>query len=309
MFSKSKQPGWSALCESEGQAILVKLRHAQGEKHILRQVARTPSKGGLNLDQLRTLRKEHSLQGCHCMTLLPPGSYRFLQVERPDVPDDELAEALRWQVKDQLDYPVEQAALQALPIPSENTPGRAPMAYVVAARTDAVRDMVQRYQKAQVPLEVIDVMELAQRNLARLYEEPGRGLAMLSITAQGGLLTFTFQGELYSLRQIDMPLNALLEADATRRAELTDRLVLELQRSLDNFDRQFGHIPVSRLVLLPMPGADTLHSQLLDSLYLPVVCADLREVLDTSAVPDFEAAEIQNQSLFALGLALREVAA
>lgn len=309
LFAKSKEPGWSALCEADGQAVVAKLWRSPEGMISLSKLERTAAKSGLNADLLGSLRKEHDLQHCRCMTLLPLGSYRFLHVEQPDVPPEELAEAMRWKIKDQLDYPVEQATIQALPIPDDHMPSRLHMAYAIAARTDTVQELVQRYQKAGVALEVIDVMELAQRNLATLYEEPGRGLAMLSITAGGGLLTFTSNGELFALRQIDLPLNSLGEADATRRAELLDRLVLELQRSLDNFDRQHGHIPISRLVLLPMPGADELQRYLSDNLYLPVISADLNEVLDASAVPDFADPAVQNQGLFAIGLALREAGA
>ena len=41
-----------------------------------------------------------------------------------------------------------------------------------------------------IPLEVVDVPELAQRNLAHLLELEGRGLALLALDERGGLLTF-----------------------------------------------------------------------------------------------------------------------
>ena len=80
---------------------------------------------------------------------------------------------------------------------------------------------------------------MGQRNIAALFEEPGRGLAMLAFDERGGLLTFTSGGELYMARQTDIGLSQLTGLAAGARDSVLDRLVLELQRSLDHFDRQF----------------------------------------------------------------------
>jgi len=307
LFARAKKPAWYALSESGGQAVIARLQRTPGEAPRLLQLSRealpVPGAGRAGL------KRAHHLERYRGLTLLPHDSYRFLKTETPDVPETELAEAMRWRIKDQLDYPVEEAAIQVLPIPADPAPGRQASAFVVAARTEAVRDLVQDFQKDGLPLDVIDVRELAQRNLAHLFEEPERGLATLSVTPEGSLLTLTANGELYALRQIDIPLAALRDPDASRRTELFDRLTLELQRSLDSFDRQHGQIPVARLVLLPMPDSDELHRYLVENLYLPVVAVDLADVLDASAIPDFRSAEAQNQGLFAICLALREVGA
>ena len=55
-----------------------------------------------------------------------------------------------------------------------------------------------------------------------------------------------------SLQQLDFP--DLVERMCRALDVPTDRLVLELQRSLDHFDRQFSYITLSRLLLAPLPA-------------------------------------------------------
>jgi len=96
---------------------------------------------------------------------------------------------------------------------------------------------------------VIDIPETAQRNIAALFEMEGRGLAMLVFGDEGGLLTITCDGELFLARRLDITLGQLQDADENLRQQYLDRVELEVQRSLDYFDRQFHHIPVNRLIL------------------------------------------------------------
>src|SRR6185295_10654776 len=123
------------------------------------------------------------------------GAYQVVQVNAPAVPADELASALRWAVKDSLDFPAEQAIVDVLQVPAEGAvAGRPPLAFAVAARREKVAECVQTFQRAGVRLKVIDIAEAAQRNVAALFEQPGRGLAMLVLHDHGGLLSFTRDG-------------------------------------------------------------------------------------------------------------------
>ncbi|MGH8632286.1 MAG: agglutinin biogenesis protein MshI, partial [Burkholderiales bacterium] len=82
--------------------------------------------------------------------------------------------------------------------------------------------------------------------------------------------------------------------------------VLEVQRSLDHFDRQFSFVPVSRLLIAPLPDEVGLDTYLMQNLYVPVEVANLESVLDLDAVPDLAAPQTQSQSFMVLGAALRD---
>jgi len=62
-----------------------------------------------------------------------------------------------------------------VPVPP-NTAQRAHYMYAVAARNETIRTTVERFQKAGLPLAVIDIPDMAQRNVAPLYESEQRGV-------------------------------------------------------------------------------------------------------------------------------------
>jgi len=254
---------------------------------------------------LEKLGKEAHLSRYRCTFSLNHGEYQMLVVEAPNVPAAELKTAVRWRMKDMLDFSVDDATIDVLDIPADkNAPSRARSLFAVAARNDIIRRRMEAFEAAKLPVSVIDVPELAQRNIAALLEEPGRGLALLSFDEDGGLLTFTYGGELYSSRHIDIPLSQLNQPDSEQRQRYFDRITLELQRSMDSFERQFGFVTISKLVLAPLPPAVNLEAYLASNLYLPVSTLNLDEVFDFSIVSGVGPVQ-RMQCFLALGAALR----
>lgn len=305
MFKRREHPGWLAIVPRKQ---CVEFAHVVrgGERPELRLLESTPHEGS-EANTLLRARRALGLQRYRCTTWIEPGTYQVVQVPTPKVPAPELRAALRWSVKDSLDFPVEQALIDVLPIPADGMPpGRDALALVVAAKRQALTERVQAFQQANLSLSVIDVLEAAQRNLAALFETPGRGLALLSFHESGGLLTFTRGGELYGLRHIDAKLSAL--ADPEQREACFERIGLELQRSLDGFDRQFSQVPLQRLLIAGHSAAEALSNYLKDNLYLPVEVADLGSVLDIRQHPVLQDVNAQSAWYTAIGMALRDEA-
>jgi MSHA biogenesis protein MshI len=213
-------------------------------------------------------------------------------------------------VRNALDFPADDAVVDLLHVPSDGAPaGRAPLVFAVAARRERVAERVQAFQRAGVRLKAIDIAEAAQRNVAALLEQPGRGLAMLSLHADGGVLTFTRDGQLFAARRMEITAEALADdADPDRRSAALDRIGLELQRSLDNFDRQFSQVALQRVVVAATAGARALAGFLAQNLYLPVEPLDLAAVLELESGTALADPSVQAQWLPAIGLALRDEA-
>jgi len=255
---------------------------------------------------LSRLRKEFKLGQYRCAALLGQGEYQILQVDSPNVPEPEVRDAVRWRLKDMLDYPVQSATIDVLDIPSTGAmSGRAKSIFAIAANNSVIGSCMNLFDTARIPLEVIDIPELAQRNIAALFEEGNRGLAMLSFNEYGGMLTFTYKGELYASRRIEVTLNQLVESDADHRQRYIERIGLELQRSLDLFDRQYSTISLKQLLLTPVPGVPELHQYLSTNLDTPVALLDLAHAVDFSTAPELEGAARQAQCLQTIGVALR----
>lgn len=260
---------------------------------------------------LEKLGKEIQAKRYRCGTMLAFNDYQMVSVDAPNVPPEELKTAVRWRLKDMLDYSVDDATIDVLDVPiDKNAATRNHSMYVLAARNQLIEQRQSLFAKSKVPLKVIDVPELAQRNISALVEPEMRGVAMLSFAEEGGLLTVTFGGELYLSRRIDMPLSQLQQSDADQRNACFDRITLELQRSLDHFDRQYHFITLAKLVLAPIPGAgNELREYLASNLYVPVESLSLDSVLNLSKVPELKSIEMQQRYFLALGAALREEAA
>jgi len=283
---------------------LVQVRLVTDSKPRVTLCAVSPA-GVVDAPVLEKIAKEYHLSRFNCSFLLNFGEYQMLVVEAPNVPAAELKTAVRWRVKDLLDFAVDDATVDVLDIPADrNAQSRNRSLYAVAARNEVIRKRMADFDAAKLPVSVIDIPELAQRNIALLLEDKGRGMALLSFDENGGLLTFTFDGELYSSRHIDVPLSQLNQQDSEQQQRYFDRITLELQRSMDHFERQFSFITISKLVLAPLPAAVNLEAYLATNLYLPVSTLNLDEVFDFSALPGVGAAQ-RMQCFLVLGAALR----
>jgi len=299
-----QQAGWFAVSISNKGVYFVHVQRAGGQPKVL-HCSFHPSPN-VTTELLEKLRKEEHIGNFLFTTLLPLGEYQIILVDSPNVPESELKSAVRWSIKDALSYPVDTATVDVLPIPSHNSGSDRPKSlYVIAAQNAVVLKCIGMFEKAKMNLKVIDIPETAQRNVAILFEKEGRGVALLAFNDIGGMLTFTFNGELILARRIEITLGQLEDADERQREQFLDRFELELQRSMDYFGRQFHHISLSRL-LISSPEYLGLMQRLSTSVDLPVAQLNLSEVLDISAAPELADSEYVAHFLPALGAALRD---
>lgn len=301
--SAQKEPGWlSIILMPDRIDVSHVITTSRARPAVL--LCDSYHNNGDNIAALKRLARVIDVDRYRCTTMLAPGQYQMVQVEAPSVPDNELKAAVRWRVKDLVDFPIENATLDALKIPGAGA-ARSQQLFVVAARNDAIAAAVQPFNDAEIPLEVVDVPEMAQRNLAVLLEEQGRALVLLAFDAHGGLLTFTCGGELYQFRRIDVSRDTLSTAHGEMRQQFYERIALELQRSLDYFDRQFGQLVVSKIVVAPVLGAPDMQQYLASNLSFPVAALDLAQLTECEHAPDLREASRQQQCLQLIGAAMR----
>lgn len=262
-----------------------------------------PSEGEF-LSSLARVAKEKSLTQANCIAMLIPGEYHIMAVEAPNVPREELRSAIRWKVKDLLEYHVDDATIDVLEIPGDQAPdGKARLMYAVATRNDLVKKRIADFQEARLQLKVIDIPEMAQRNIASRFETADRSIALVSFREWGGLLTFTHQGELLLSRRLEVTSEQLAMPD--HRAHYLERVTTDLQRSFENFERRFHRSPIAELLVAPLPDEEALTGHLAANLYLPVKAVQLEELLE---FPSGHAPTVQEQSQYfhLFGAALRE---
>lgn len=305
-FKRAKKiDGWLTVTFLRDGICAGRVQRRRDAKPVVELSAFYPSDATVSPEALDKLNKDLKAGSYACGTMLSGGEYQLLMVDAPNVPQDELKTAVRWRLKDMLDFHVDDATIDVLDIPVDpgNT-SRGHSMFAIAARNTLIQSRQVLFGEAKLALSVIDIPEMAQRNISALLETEGRGLAMLSFDGDGGLLTITFKAELYLSRRIDVTLGQLLERDSDRQQAYFDKITLELQRSLDHFDRQFSFVNVNKLLLAPT-GAEGLHEHLATNLYMPVEAMTLDDVFDLSKIPELQDIAQQQRFFLTLGAALR----
>ena len=306
-FKKPKLHGWLAFKASGRDFSFAHVECRSGAKPAITAWVSQP----LNLDAddaVQAFANEHRLNARHCVAVLNRTEYQLLQVEAVKVLPAELKQAVRWSIKDLLDFPVETATIDVLEIPFDSaSPLQPRFMLAIAAPNDVIKERINRFiDSTPTGLEVIDIAETGQRNIAALLEQQNRGLALLSFNEEGGLLTFTAGGELYHSRQLDVTAGQLQTKDEDRRLVAYERVVLDLQRTLDNFEQKFSYVAVNRLLVAPVGMRDELVGFLKSNLSLQVDTFELSDIFNVAGVPQLADVDMQSRAFALLGVALRK---
>ena len=248
--------------------------------------------------------------------VMEPGDFSLQLLEKPQVAEDEIRDAVRWKIRELLDYDVDQAVVDVFEIPGLKEQGRTPQIYAVYAHEDRLREYIEQVVSAGMDLNYIDIPELVQRNIASRLAEDKSGLALLNLQQQTGLLTLTHQSTLFLARELDSGYQALAGAANAALAvndspmalseqpgEALEAVALEIQRSLDYYESHFGKPPIRNLVIAPLAQpVPELLEHIRSSLGLNVRMLDLAEVIDAAAEID---TDMQARAFYAIGAALR----
>ena len=262
-----------------------------------------PWEGGDKERVLARLAGDYDMKRTRCTTVLDVSEYSLLLTEAPDVPREELRSAIRWRIKDLVDFHLDDATIDVFDVHSPRARAKQRAMYAVVAKNSAIRWRADLCEAAGVNLDVIDIPEMAQRNIAAVLPEDARGVAMLSFAPGHGLLTVTRQGELYLSRRLDIGTGQL---QGPGGADFFEQVVLEVQRSIDYYDSHFEQTPVGHLVLAPAAGAvPRLVEYLGENLGMTVTVLDLGAHL---ACPPAAREVLGRHAWTALGAALRQEA-
>lgn len=237
--------------------------------------APTLEAGLRNLRTSPLMQKSGSLIG-----VLDRTGYRMQAGDAPDVPREDWRDAMRWQLKEQMDFPIEDAVLDVLEVPTstqlrQNT---AVMAFVVPraeyAKVELAADDVGLGWTA------LDVPETALRNLCALGEDGEKAHALMTFGENYGMLVITLKGELLMARHIEVSVSAVTGNDEARGAALS-RAALEILRTIDTFERMHSQVNLSALhvALPPGCGPDTIE-MLADLIYVPLQALSLSTWFD-----------------------------
>lgn len=248
-------------------------------------------------EALSQLVADQNWAGAPATLVLPIDQYQVFQVERPEgVDDSELADALKWKLKDFLDFSPSDAVSDVFMFPKEACRGRGPLVNVVAARKSLVQEMIDLVSVSGLELEKIDIAELALRNLAARLDTANRGVALVHLRDRYGQMVICQGDTLYLSRRLELSYDDL--GDASSQENAVQSLALEIQRSMDYFESQLGQVPPSTIRLVARDSVLPLNSMLSSYMAAGLAVPDwtefgLNDGLDSRCLPAWSAALTQ----------------
>jgi MSHA biogenesis protein MshI len=299
-FKRRKAAAGSLLGIEPGpQGIaLAQIQRAHGEAPRLRRCVYLEGKPEVQAELLKQAVADHGLNGMPVNVLLHPSAYQMFLLEAPEIPADELRDAMRWRVKDLISEPLEGVVIDCFSLPEDAYRGRTRMVYCVVlskSRMNGARSLVQH---AGLTLASIDITEMAFRNLGLLAGADAVNLALLRLRTSEGLVTVQNSAGLYMARRMEHGL-ARAEQDLAG-------MTLEIQRSLDYYESQLGKGYISRLLLLPMKqDGERTHQALAAGLAVNLQRLDLRDLFPGQPASDLPESS-QAFCIGAVGAALRQ---
>jgi MSHA biogenesis protein MshI len=196
---------------------------------------------------LAELKQHEQLQG-QCQLVLSASQYNIIQIDRPNVPENEILAALKWQIKDLVTYAPENMVIDYFYGPA--LPDGTERIYVICSPLDELQKIVMQLANEQLKLTAITTEEFAFAHLlpfsndAQLLvcQQPHEELFIL-VVHQGHIV---FHRHLRGFAQLgNKTKDELLMG-------IIDNLSLEIQKSSDYFERQLKQ-PVIKAIQLLLP--------------------------------------------------------
>ena len=240
--------------------------------------------------------------------LLRAHEYQILQIEAPAVEPAELRSAARWQIQDLIDFPADEAALDCLQLPAAPSSQAGAKLLAVVARQALVQQNVTQWRSAGLALNVIDIPEMALRNLAVLAGGT-QACAFVHVGLDETHLILLWQEELCVSRQLALGGQQLRALDELARGAQLERLGLEIQRTVDAFGRQFSAAHLTQLWVSAVHDVEGVTRVLADQLSLQVQAYRLADWIDLEPDVKLEDPDQRVDYALAIGAALREVPA
>ncbi|MFW5450157.1 MAG: pilus assembly protein PilM [Methylophagaceae bacterium] len=253
--------------------------------------------------QLTQLSKQHQLNSIPCNFVLNPYEYQILQVDAPEVPKQELSTALRWHIKDLIDFHIDDVVLEHLDLPTQNISGKQHL-HVIACRQSLIQNHVDLLHSAHCNINTIDISTLAARNIIKhLNLDNSASIGLLNLWSDTSRISIFVNDDLYINRNSNIGLDTLafVSSEDNNSESIVDSLALELQRTFDYYESHSRQAAIEQLIIMTngqtIPDLDQMIKQRLSIDCLTVKLTDFINLENSN--------EITDNCLMAVGGALR----
>jgi MSHA biogenesis protein MshI len=181
--------------------------------------------------------------------VLDVDQHLMLQVEKPNAPEEELHALLLLNIRDRIDYPVNECQVDYFPLPPDVRRSQERV-NVVAAPLPLLESWVAGAEQARASVDTITVPELALGDLCRQIDAEAmeRGICLLIPMGSKVTLLIYRQDYLYMTRTIS-GLRDWEDYLMPDNPDIREALLLEIQRTLDYYQTQMQQPPVAKMLL------------------------------------------------------------
>ncbi len=304
LLKKSTRHGPRAgVAIDDRSAAIAVVRRRAGQRPLVEHCGVHAPEGNESLEQnLRRAVAKLDLSRAAMFAVAGHEDYQLVQVESPEVQPAELRAAIRWRLRDVINFHIDDAVVDVFEIPDQSRRSQAKMLFAVAARSAAVQRLVNALAPIADDFDVIDIPELCLRNISALLPQDQKGVATLLLNRRFAQLILTRQGVLYQARRIEYGRGIDFDDSGDSPAIDPATLALEIQRSLDYFESHYDQTPIGDLILAPGDAAcRKLAAKLQGETSLRIGLLNPKELFDGEALQG----ELTADCLLALGAALR----
>jgi len=234
------------------------------------QIKSDPSKYA---ETLGSLHQEQNLKG-QCHVVLSAQQAQMVQVDKPNVPDDEINGALKWQVKDLVSFSADNMVVDYFDGPK--LAGGSEKINVVCASKSDLKAFVEQLNKNDINVKSIITEEFAFASLLQT-----KGVASLLVCQQPNeevIILIVKNGQLFFNRRLRGFAQISEKSEDELAMTVIDALSLEIQRSTDYYERQLKQAPIKSIeIILPLEAEPFIARKLAENTHIAVNLLKLPE--------------------------------
>ena len=211
--------------------------------------------------QIKRQQEKYHLQG-QCHLVLAASQTQIVQIDKPNIPENELNAALKWQIKDLVSYSPEDMVLDYFDGPTL-AGGNEKLNVVCASKKDLLT-LIEPLSQKGISLKTITTEEFAFASLVSVQND-----ACLMVCQQPNeeiILLIVKQGKVFFSRRLRGFAQIASKSEEELSFGVVDNLSLEIQRSTDYFERQLKQAPIRTIeVIVPIANEAVLARKLAEN--------------------------------------------
>ena len=181
-------------------------------------------------DSLISDAKRLHLIGQTCRLILTPQQYQLVMMDALDVPETEMAKALKWRLKGLIDYPLNDIAMDAFLVPPHGVANQQKKAFVAVTPLSKLRAKLALCAAAYIDIVEVGITELALGKLCSLLPlKRNAPIIVISPEGHNAQLHIFYHQQLYLVRALHLPIHV-----ADENSDHQHSTLLEIQRSMDH---------------------------------------------------------------------------